>query len=1167
MIKSNLVFSIALWLFIFFKVTIGNAQYNADAPWMSEIVQKSTSDTKNTLKFNDLVNAFDRYWENKDFDVKGNGHKPFKRWQEFHKNTVMPNGTLPTSDFLWDVWEEKQNKKAYSNKMTASWLPIGPFDHDPTNSWSPGQGRINVGIIDPNQSNVMYVGAPAGGIWKSIDNGEHWEPLSDDLPQIGVSGIAIDYNNSNVIYISTGDDDASDSYGIGVLKSTDGGITWNKTGLEASDQYEIGNDIYIDPDNSNKLWVATSRGVYKTEDAGVNWVKTLVGNIKDIKIKPGDTNTIYAATSNTFYKSTDGGNSFYVVQNGLPANSSRLVIDVTPADPNYVYVLSAAIGNSFQGLYKSTDAGSSFHKTQETENILESTQAWYDLALAVSDQDPDMVFVGCLNVWKSIDGGDNFTRINRWNSPTEPTYTHADIHFLRFYNGRLLCGSDGGIYESVNNGISFTDLTKGLQIGQFYKISVAENSSYDHLVGGLQDNGGYALDGSQWNVYHGADGMDCAVQGNDSNIYYGFIQYGISLYKTEDRGKTRRYSGGGPERGNWVTPLVSDRNGNIYAGFKSFYKLDNVSFRKQTDFDFGGSNIDHIELDPTDMNVIYVADFRDLYRSKDRGVNWEKIYSFPSSITSIEVHNDNNQIVYVSTSGSISGKVFRSENQGVSFEDISGDLPQDAKFVVRHHKGTESICLGTYLGVYLKNGEEPWQDYSSNLPNVAVRDLEVNLKDNVLLAATYGRGVWKVPLAIEIPSDEIAPSKPLEVVASEVDQVSLTLTWNASMDNIAVTSYEIYEGDEFVKSVNGTTTNITGLSANTSYEFRIIALDRKGNKSIPSDVTSVTTEMVSEITVNFYKPWDWSDQVQVYFFSASLNTTLSGTNEWPGQSMSLFPTTNWYSYTVQLPAGIHENDIRMVFNADGNQTDDLMRSSDGWYYEGVWSDECPIDCDGLNATVIDIYFNTPTYSWNGPSNIYVFDRNRNITLENTIAWPGQAMATISGTPWKKWSFVVPNGVSPDDIGIVFNDGNGMQTVDLARNRTGWFTAGYIDNGKYVGFWSDSCPSSCDQMPSIDEVEESISTITSTSENTVKVMIIPNPIKEDSFLRLNLPSSGVLEVNFINLLGQKRTIFNDNVVSGRMDIQLNHLDNDRKGIYFYEIKLNGTKLDTIKAVVQ
>ncbi|WP_298549119.1 starch-binding protein [uncultured Aquimarina sp.] len=1153
-------------VFIFLNFTPVNAQYNVDAPWMPEILSKEKSNNS-AFAFDEVVNAFNSYWKEKDDTVKGSGHKPFMRWQEFYKNAVMPDGTLPTPDFYWNICKQKQSKKTFGHKMANTWSPMGPFDHDPSNSWSPGQGRINVAIVDPNQSNVMYVGAPAGGIWKSVDSGQHWEPLSDYLPQIGVSGIAIDYNNSNIIYISTGDDDSSDALGIGVLKSVDGGVTWNKTGLDAADRYEIGNDIYIDPNNSNKLWVATSRGVYKTEDAGVTWVKTLSGNIKDIKIKPGDTNVVYAATSNTFYKSTDGGNSFFAIRNGLPANSSRLVIDITPANPEYVYLLSADFNRSFQGLYKSTDGGSNFTKTQETINIFESTQSWYDLALAVSDQDPNVVFVGCLNVWKSVNGGDDFTKINNWSSPTQVTYTHADIHFLRYYNGRLFCGSDGGVYESQDNGGSFTDLTKGLQIGQFYKISVAENSSVDYLVGGLQDNGGYALDGSQWNVYHGADGMDCAVKGNNPDTYFGFIQYGRNLYKTEDRGKTRSFLASGPDRGNWVTPLVSDRNGNLYAGFKSFYKLENNSFENQTEFDFGGNNIEHIELDPSDVNIMYLANDLSLYRSMDAGATWSKIYSFPTSITSIEVHNDDNQIIYVSTSGSVSGKVFRSSDQGNNFIDISGNLPEEGKFVVKHHKGTESIYLGTYLGVYFKDGDQYWQDYSVNLPNVAVRDLEINLKDNFLVAATYGRGVWKVPLEIELAPDDAAPSVPTNLIVSDISQTSVALSWSPSSDNIAVTSYEIYEDEDFVKSVTDINTVVTGLSPNTNYNFKVVAKDRKGNQSIASETTSITTEGLTEITFSFYKPAAWGDVVNAYFFSAASNSTLLGTNEWPGQQMNRYPGTNWYQYTLALTEGVNPNDIRIVFNANDNQTDDLARSTSGWYQDGIWSDECLNDCEGLNATVVDIYFKTPTYSWNGASNIYVFDNKRNIRLENTAAWPGQNMNTISGSPWRKWSFVVPNGVSPDDVGIVFNDGNGMQTIDLERNRTGWFTVGYIDNGKYVGFWSDSCPSSCDQIPSNEELETTQPAFKPLFAQVQKAFISPNPISGQSMLNFQANSTGVLEITAVNVLGQKKVIYNQKIESGAQTVVLNRNDVDSKGIYFYVISVNGVKQETLKVVVE
>ncbi|EZH72511.1 hypothetical protein ATO12_23980 [Aquimarina atlantica] len=826
---------------------IGHSQYNSSAPWMEDLNQSKSSSGVNTpVKFQKITTAFNSYWADKNHKKKGSGYKPFKRWQEYWKNSLLPDGTVPTPEHLWRAWEEK-NSMTSSTNAAASWVPMGPFNHEVTGSWSPGQGRVNVAIIDPNNPNTFYIGAPAGGIWKSTDKGANWTSLSDDLPQIGVSGIAIDPNNSNIIYISTGDDDANDSYSIGVLKSTDGGNTWAKTGLEFSNSQTTSNDIYIDPNNSNTLWVATSQGVYKTTNAGVAWTKTLNGDVKDIKLKPGDSNVIYAATKDSFYKSTNGGTSFTKMQSGLPSSSGRFVIEVTPANPNYVYVLSAKTRNAnyaFQGLYRSTNSGDSFTKTQETTNIFESSQAWYDLALTVSDTNANTVFVGCLNVWKSTDGGNNFSVINGWANPQQATYTHADIHFLRYYNGKLMCGSDGGVYLSENNGGSFTDLTKGLQIGQFYRISVAANSSSNNVVGGLQDNGGYARNGNTWNNYFGADGMDCAVSGTNPNTYYGFIQGGGSLYKTTNRGTTQTHVTRGPEAGNWVTPLVSDKDGNIYAGYSSFYKLNNNSFQKLTTFNFGGK-LDHIEVDPSNTNNIYVSRENNLYKSTNKGVNWTKIHTSATNITSIEVHNDNTNIIYISTSGysssGASNGVFKSTDQGSNFSNISGNLPSEAKNVVRHQKGTETIYVGTYLGVYYKQGNNNWENYSQNLPNVSVRDLEVNYKDEVLLAGTYGRGVWKVPLVGSTGGDTQAPSAPSNLTASNVTQNTIDLSWTASTDNVGVTGYDVYQGNTVIGTVTTTTYQATGLTANTAYSFKIKAKDAAGNQSNFSNTVTATT--------------------------------------------------------------------------------------------------------------------------------------------------------------------------------------------------------------------------------------------------------------------------------------------------------------------------------------
>jgi hypothetical protein len=210
-------------------------------------------------------------------------------------------------------------------------------------------------------------------------------------------------------------------------------VTWNQTGLNPSNSPSSMNDIYINPNDSNMLWVATNNGVYKTTNAGVSWSQTLAGNIKDIKVKPNDPTTVYAVTTNRFYRSTNSGGSFSLISSGLPTTSGRLVIDVTPANSNYVYVFRESGGAV--SVYRSTDSGANFTTRTTAIAGFSAGQAWYDLALGVSSTNAEELYVGCLNVWKSTNGGTAFTQLNNWSSPNTAAYTHADIHFLRDYNG------------------------------------------------------------------------------------------------------------------------------------------------------------------------------------------------------------------------------------------------------------------------------------------------------------------------------------------------------------------------------------------------------------------------------------------------------------------------------------------------------------------------------------------------------------------------------------------------------------------------------------------------------------------------------------------------------------------------------------------------------------
>lgn len=748
-----------IFLFAFLLIPIVSlSQLNYNAPWFND---NNTTDRSAELTLEEISARADVYFSRIDTNKKGSGYKPFKR-SEYHWSFYLDeSGKIASAEKLWQAWEEKKALEEQINQnrniqVTSNWAPVGPYSFVDSGSWSAGQGRVNVVVVDPNNTNNYYVGAPAGGIWSSKDAGLTWSPLSDDLPQIGVSGIAIDPNDSNTIYITTGDDDAGDSYFVGVKKSTDAGLTWSDTGSLAGGS---ANEIYIDPTNSNIVWVATDSGLFKSINAGATWENMKSGNIKDFKLKPGDSNTIYAVSSSSFFKSINGGTTFTTITSGLPTSSSRLTIDITPADANYVYVLSAN-SNAFQGVYKSTDSGANFSQTAENDDIFDgSGQAWYDMALGVSDTDPNTLFVGVLNIWKSTNGGDNFIRINEWNNDTGASYTHADIHFLRYHNGELFAGTDGGVYKSTDNGANFSSLTTGLAIGQFYKVSVSEQSS-NNIAGGLQDNGGFGYSDDQWYNYYGADGMDAAVDPNDKNTYYGFIQNGGSLYKTTAGGQNSSSVTGAPsgESGNWVTPLVMNNRSDVFAGYNQLYKLQSGSWTQVSNHSFGG-RITNIEIDPNDSHNVFVSRGLSLFKSTDSGQNFSNInFSFQgSSISSVEVHNSNSSVVWITTSGS-SGKVYKSENGGFSWTDITGNLPSESKNVVRHQKYNlnNPIYVGTSLGVYyLDDTASDWEVFSTNLPNVSMTDLEVNANDGIITASTYGRGVWQSEIPTVLANDDI----------------------------------------------------------------------------------------------------------------------------------------------------------------------------------------------------------------------------------------------------------------------------------------------------------------------------------------------------------------------------------------------------------------------------
>jgi photosystem II stability/assembly factor-like uncharacterized protein len=734
-----------------------------------------------TNNYYEIVAQMDAYWEaNPNRFEKGSGFKPYQRWKEYWSYYLSEDGTLMSSQQIADQFLNSRKLTQPKSRLAlakataidpSNWKPLGPFSHTNKGSWSPGQGRVNITTVDPLDTNIIYIGSPNGGLWKSSDHGASWIPLTDFLPSIGVSGIAIDPANPKIIYISTGDEDGGDSYTDGIYKTTNGGLTWNKLTYPFSTNSKSG-EILINPNNPSMLWVVGSNGLYKTTDAGLTWTRKISIPCKEIRLKPFHPNTLYVVQNSgsvaTILKSVDAGENFSVIDTFQ--NAGRTMIDVTPADSQYLYVLVAKSDNTYRGIFRSTDGGTSFSpRNTTTTNVFGSTQAYYDLALAVSPTNKNTIFTGCLDVWKSTNGGSTMTKGAAWNSPSNKAYTHADIHDLKFYNNKLYCGSDGGIYISDDNGVSFSNkTTNGLNISQFYRIDVAQSDS-TQVVGGLQDNGGFSYVNNSWVVYHGADGMDAAINPLEPNTHYGFIQFGGSLYYHDiTKSANGRFVASDPtgETGNWITPLEYGNGGTLYSGFKKLYSLAVDTFLPVSSFALS-TNLRQIRVDPFNDLRVLVSEGSKLYISDGTiAFNFKPLLTLPlTSITNFDFNRNNPAIIYAI--GDVG--VYVSRDTGATWKSITYSLPFGSKNSIIHQASSKNntVYLATNKAVYYINDSlTDWQLYSNNIPNTTITDIEVNNVENHVVISTYGRGIWR---------SAVAPEALLDIEVAQVDKPNIVL--------------------------------------------------------------------------------------------------------------------------------------------------------------------------------------------------------------------------------------------------------------------------------------------------------------------------------------------------------------------------------------------------------
>jgi hypothetical protein len=312
-----------------------------------------------------------------------------------------------------------------------------------------------------------------------FDGGNTWATNTDNLPVLGVSDIIIDPTNTDIMYLATGDADGGDTYSIGILKSIDGGLTWDTTGLSYSVNQGIEiSKLEMNPNNTDSIFAVTEDNIFVTADGGISWDP--VGpneRWRDIHYKPENTNVLYATkqtsgTSNV-YRSVDGGMSWQVCDNGVAGGGKRRpLIAVTPANTEVVYSLFSDAAWGFHGLYKSSDCGDNWVLQSDTPNILgrdtDGTsiggQSWYDMTLAVSTTDENHIYAGGICLWESADGGITWNIEGASGDGSHYSYMHVDHHAAEFnpLNNVAYVGNDGGIYKYFNLLNSWIDISDGL---------------------------------------------------------------------------------------------------------------------------------------------------------------------------------------------------------------------------------------------------------------------------------------------------------------------------------------------------------------------------------------------------------------------------------------------------------------------------------------------------------------------------------------------------------------------------------------------------------------------------------------------------------------------------------------------------------------------------------
>lgn len=624
------------------------------------VSQVNVNNAKNNPNYFIIRSYYEKMLSDKNND-KGEDNDWIQRWLWNNRLEANRDGSFKIFNSNQNNSKVKELKNNFDKLQSQTgWIPVGPINMPPT--YEPrscfSMGRINCVAFHPTKIGTLWIGTPGGGVWKTENEGISWTPLTDNLPSLAVSNIAVDPKNPDVVYFASGDYDTGFMSGpdaIGIFKSTDGGLSWNQTSLVQEPKFNNSflRKIIINPDNTQEIITAGMRGMWKSSDAGGSWKFISDSLFNDLEIDPVNPQILYAATgtlankygSAGILKSTDFGETWNLLNTGIPPKDSvsRIAIAVSPAEHNYIYALCVSStnyrGNGLHSFYLSTDAGTTWVRNADfstTSNMLGAYngdendthgQGSYDLVLQADPVDKNKVYTGGINMWMSENNGKDWDIASLWIYCFGPSI-HADHHYAAYnpLNKYFYWCNDGGIYrtQSIQPGSKewitdwvdrfaedakpghpdfkfptvWENLTSGLSITEFYRLALSKNHA-GYVAGGSQDNSCFYNNSKDWvNYIANWDGMEAMIDYKDPQIIYGVWQGG-GLCKSIDGGKK-------------ITIRLTDTIKNTLGE--------------------NGNWVTPVAMDPVNPEIIYIG-FRNLWRSTNGGYLWEKAFNLDSIAT------------------------------------------------------------------------------------------------------------------------------------------------------------------------------------------------------------------------------------------------------------------------------------------------------------------------------------------------------------------------------------------------------------------------------------------------------------------------------------------------------------------------------------------------------